>query len=586
MFHFLVFLVLAAVIGFLAYYGAGVFGWTLCVTSAVLLPLTIWQTFRLAKQPMADGDLERRKTSGRLYGLMGAVLIFLGITLIPIPVSLSGLAGAERSRDNRHAAATLQAAEKLQLIPDAPMAFPLTRNAPGTLRMATLWLTVFACFGLAAGLPAVWRPRLLHLLIFTGAIIGAAGMVHFRIKPQGDLLWWRIPVEHSLPGPAACFINRNHFAGFMAMMGITALASALTHLQARQWFKTFLCITAFAVMGAALLLSGSRGATIALAIGLFALPLFSLRRQRIRQAVLALAVVGALGACAVSIIRELPQVRARYTSLSDPRNDDSVQRRAAAWVNVIKTWRHYPVIGCGANALRMVYPQHRITSERARRLHAENEIFQILAEAGLVGIALAILLVVAYVKAFRTAADPLPLTRMAAMAAGTVAAAHAFVDFPLHVPLYAMALSLILGAALAPMVPDKRVWMPAVAALALALAALPRWQYVTNGDAQDALNQAGLPPLASLMRAMPTSSQVWFNFAVEAHKAAPEKSKDLMLSCLAQAGACDPNNYLLWLEIGKNRLMLGDNDGARAAFRRVRELRSWVTLPPVPRDKP
>jgi hypothetical protein len=244
------------------------------------------------------------------------------------------------------------------------------------------------------------------------------------------------------------------------------------------------------------------------------------------------------------------------------------------------------VIGCGANALRMVYPQYRITSERARRLHAENEIFQILAEAGLVGMALAILLVAAYVKAFRTAADPSPLTRMAAMAAGTVTAAHAFVDFPLHVPLYAITLSLILGAALAPPVPGKRIWLPAVAALALALAALPRWKYVTDGDAQDALNQAGLAPLACLMRAMPTSSQVWFNFAVEAHKASPGKSKDLMLSCLAQAGAYDPNNYLLWLEIGKNRLMLGDNDGARAAFQRVHELRSWVAVPPVPGGRP
>jgi len=586
MFHFLVFLALAAVIGFLAYYGAGVFGWTLCVTTAILLPLTVWQIIWLAKQPVTDGDEEHRKISGRLYGLMGAVLIFLGITLIPIPVSLSDLTGGERSRDNHHAATTLQTAEKLQLIPDAVMAFPLTRNAPGTLRMGALWLTVFACFCLAAGLPAAWRPRLLHLLIFAGAAIGAAGIVNFRFSPQGDTLWWRIPVEHSLPGSAACFVNRNHFAGFMAMMGITALASALAHLHARQWFKTFFCAAAFAVMGAALLFSGSRGAALAMAAGLFALPLFSLHRRRLRQAVLALAIVGTLAACAVSIIRELPQVRARYTSLSDPRHDDSVQRRAAAWVNVIRTWHHYPVAGCGANALRMVYPQHRITSERARRLHAENEILQILAEAGLVGMALAILLVAAYIKAFRTVADPSPLIRTAAMAAATVATAHAFVDFPLHVPLYAVTLSLILGAALAPLVPGKRMWIPAMAALAFALAVLPRWQYVTDGDTQDALNRADLPSLAARLRAMPTSSQVWFNFALEAHKAAPGKSRELMRNCLTQAGAYDPNNYLLWLEIGRNRLMLGDNEGARAAFQRVHELRSWVTLPPVPGGKP
>ena len=55
-------------------------------------------------------------------------------------------------------------------------------------------------------------------------------------------------------------------------------------------------------------------------------------------------------------------------------------------------------------------------------------------------------------------------------------------------------------------------------------------------------------------------------------------------SCFSQAAAYDPNNYRLWREVGLLRLRLDDRAGARAAFQRVHELRTWVDFPAVPAD--
>ena len=56
--------------------------------------------------------------------------------------------------------------------------------------------------------------------------------------------------------------------------------------------------------------------------------------------------------------------------------------------------------------------------------------------------------------------------------------------------------------------------------------------------------------------------------------------------CFRQATTYDPQNYRLWREQGRLALYLKDYAGAREAFRRVRALRDWVSLPPVPETSP
>ena len=49
--------------------------------------------------------------------------------------------------------------------------------------------------------------------------------------------------------------------------------------------------------------------------------------------------------------------------------------------------------------------------------------------------------------------------------------------------------------------------------------------------------------------------------------------------CLTRATELDPNNYILWLELGKLRHQLKMIPEAKVAFARVKELRFWVNVP-------
>ena len=84
-----------------------------------------------------------------------------------------------------------------------------------------------------------------------------------------------------------------------------------------------------------------------------------------------------------------PQVRERLSTFRDPASTHSLRTRVQAWRDALAVWPRYPVVGAGANALRMVYPQHRAASHRGFRIFAENEYIQLVTEAGLAGVVLA-----------------------------------------------------------------------------------------------------------------------------------------------------------------------------------------------------
>ncbi len=58
--------------------------------------------------------------------------------------------------------------------------------------------------------------------------------------------------------------------------------------------------------------------------------------------------------------------------------------------------------------------------------------------------------------------------------------------------------------------------------------------------------------------------------------------KCLRERCLQRAELRDPGNAKLWLRLGKLRLELKDNVGARDAFENVKSIKPWMGTPPVP----
>ena len=93
------------------------------------------------------------------------------------------------------------------------------------------------------------------------------------------------------------------------------------------------------------------------------------------------------------------------------------------------------------------------------------------------------------------------------------------------------------------------------------------------------LPQADADSLARALVRSPTWGEAWLGFAVRVLRPGRPETSRLAASCADQAGVCDPNNYLLWENIGRLRLGMGDKDGADAAFKRMHELREWKEPP-------
>ena len=90
-----------------------------------------------------------------------------------------------------------------------------------------------------------------------------------------------------------------------------------------------------------------------------------------------------------------------------------------------------------------------------------------------------------------------------------------------------------------------------------------------------------------LVRALAWAPTYWYTWNALGCRLADRGSREAVAlgeHYVAVAAGYDPNNYRLWADLGKFRLSLRDNAGARQAFARARQLRPWLSLPPVPED--
>lgn len=583
---------LVASILFLVLYGAGVFPWTLCVITAAFSLLLAVRRFRQ----------EREFRARPLEIAYLAMLVFLLIHLAPLPLGATRITGPERYRQNRRAAEALVEADRLNVAPRPALWFSMTRERSSTLRLAALVVAAFGAGMLTARLPVRWRTGYLRFLVYTGGLVGAAGYVSQWRIPEGFRLWWFLPVPELDPGPIGCFINPNHFAGYLAILCPPAIVLLFADTASRRWVRAALCLAAFAAMTLAIAFSKSRGGVLAYAAGLGVTFLLYAYRRRPLTAL----GVGIAGVLILAGFLHLPNpaVTDRIRSILRAGEELSTQTRLAMWENALLAWKAYPVMGCGANSLRVVYPQHRVTSEREFATHVENEYVQLLAETGVVGVLLTLAVLAALVIELNRArrARQAPHALHAALGALAVAAVHAGCEFALHIPLYAVTLASIAGLALLPGAPGAGEDPPAaeLSPARAASARLPAGVYAANLLAAGTLcllvgrmHEFGgtLVPrpmdataIAEAMADSPVHRLAWLSMAREAAQSPAPEARQLALRCAAQAGQYDPNNYSLWLDIGNVRLNLGDRAGARQAFARVRELRSWVHTPPVPED--
>jgi O-antigen ligase len=299
-------------------------------------------------------------------------------------------------------------------------------------------------------------------------------------------------VEHGFFGPkfvnlgvaTGTFVNRNHFAGCVAMaaaLGVGLLAAQLGQGQAagpsgwraglrgmagillgpRAWLRGAL---ALAVIG--LVMSASRMGNLSffIALGIGAGAALLLWRPRPRALVWLFASLVAVDVALLGswfglerVAERVRQTTIEETAPAEGRDSDAERVRVSA--ATLDLWRAHPALGVGPGAFRSAFPAAKPAEVALFYDHAHNDWAQALAERGLIGalpwFALWVAALVAALRALAKRRDP----RLRGLALGTTMAlgaaiAHGFVDFNGQIPSNAswhwVLLALAFGAARLP----------------------------------------------------------------------------------------------------------------------------------------
>ncbi len=570
-------MVIVVVLVLLAATGAGIFGWSLAGASAILA----WAAL-LAPQGAAAGCGQDTPWWQRLEWVYLAILAFLVLVLLPLPLKLTTITGVERFAQNSVAATRLRQAAALNIIDLPTLLFSTTRNRAGTLRVLAICIGAFSSVILARRMPSPGRRFLLRALIVGGTLVAWTGIVSLHVYPQGNSLWWLLDVSSSpfRPDSAACFVNQNHFGGFAAMLCPGAIIAVTVDIRKRRWPAALLMSLCAIVLAAAVPLAESRGGVVAGAAALIILPLFLLTTRHRRFGLwMMLPTAGLVAILAVSV---LPRVEVSMRSILTPTQTASLQGRMEVWRESLSIWRHYPLVGAGPNSFHTVYPMYRSSSVTGHRTHAENLYAETWADSGTVGTAIALWAVAAALLGFyrarrRDACDP--MLTFAACGAVVVAGVHALVDFAPYVPLYSLTLGALVGVALPPS-PSRRRPPPAViAAAVLTLLVCFVSPVMDKRDSIRAIPKTRTGLLARSIVWAPTSQHAWFYAGRQMMRSKAKPTRRLGERFMTQSMVYDPMNYRHWRKLGEYRWKLKDRDGAREAYERAHELRDWVKVP-------
>jgi len=184
--------------------------------------------------------------------------------------------------------------------------------------------------------------------------------------------------------PFGSFVNRHNFAAYMEMTICVPLG--LLFAGAVNKDKRLLYITAVALMGIALLLSGSRGGFVALlgeVILLIILTTGSKKRGSLfLKAGLAVALIAAIITGSLFVGGESSLTRLAETATSD----DITTDRAHIWRVTLDVIANNLPFGAGLGAFGVAYTQFDSYSGLERVEQAHNDYLQVAADAGVVGI--------------------------------------------------------------------------------------------------------------------------------------------------------------------------------------------------------
>jgi O-antigen ligase len=369
---------------------------------------------------------------------LGLILVAVGLLqLLPIP----------RSVAHALAAPIVEARESVALVTGSAVASfaPGSLSPPATLD-AALRLLAYVLVGLAAVHVLSNRrdvKRTVVVIVVAGVLQAVYGSAEYLTGHQHIFAYEK---QHYLDSATGTFVNRNHFAGYLAACLPLALAGVLSRPQrqrAKGWKDAlvrlgdpavgrFLAYSAAAVLILiGILLSYSRGGLAAALIGVAFLVLNLSKSRRRLALVLALLLAPAIILC----WQEVRAPGARF--ITDTTEIASLNSRVPVWRTTIGMLPSHMPLGTGFGTFEDAFRLNQPAELGARWTHAHNDWLQVALEGGALAL-LVVLLMLLVVFGSRLTRAPVPTEsstlRAAALAGIAAIVFHSLIDFPLRIP--------------------------------------------------------------------------------------------------------------------------------------------------------
>jgi len=405
--------------------------------------LALWIVLR------EPGILPRR---ARLFLIAPGALSAVGLLqLAPLPSSWTWLGSPAATA--RRVIGTV--------VPEAALgSSPWSLSPPDTVD-ALLRLAAYALIGLAAFVSLREERHVRQaaaLIAVSGAFQALYGSAEYL---SGHQHIFGFAKTHYLSEATGTFINRNHFAGYLAMTLPFSLGLAIASLgrprgregaeglrkALRDWLDStrpaaLLAAGAALVTWTGVILSYSR-AGLAAAVLASATSVIVLRLDRRR----AIALVVALAIPLLSLLwLEIRAPGERFAAVGNELS--SRTGRLAVWRTTVDLIGAHPLLGYGLGTFESAYGPHRAFAARIRYDHAHNDWLEALLEGGIGAVlVLAGLLGLAVRPAFAREGRASERSGLAKCAAGGVLAIalHSLTDFCLRIPAIAVLLAVLLA---------------------------------------------------------------------------------------------------------------------------------------------